>query len=49
MLIWLVFAGYGVFSIPATTPITQRISAGGIILFLLMLILGWATFGSPVK
>jgi hypothetical protein len=44
MLFWLVF---GVFNGP--TPFSWRNSAGNLILFLLIGILGWSVFGAALK
>ena len=49
LLIWLAIGLYGVANAPDAVPFQQRLSPGGIILFLLFLILGWAQLGAPIK
>jgi hypothetical protein len=43
MLFWLV--GYGYFNRSAAWPVIVP----NVLLFILLLVLGWATFGAPIK
>lgn len=45
MILWLVGYGYGTFRGPPNWPVVGP----NILLFILLLVLGWATFGSPIK
>lgn len=47
MLFWLVFGAWSSY-VPGQ-PYPVRVWGGNLLLFLLFLILGWQTFGAPVK
>jgi hypothetical protein len=47
MLLWLVGYGYGTLNTPANRA--WPVMGPNILLFVLLLVLGWATFGSPIK
>ncbi|MGA7238556.1 MAG: hypothetical protein WBY44_22930 [Bryobacteraceae bacterium] len=51
MLFWAVFGAWSGYTMPATPgqPNVVRYWGGSLLLFLLLLILGWQTFGAPVK
>lgn len=43
MLLWLVFWGLSTWG-----PLTQFPWGGNLLLFILLLLLGWASFGAPI-
>ena len=45
MLLWVVFYGVGWRNSPAPWPQ----AAPGILLFIIVLVLGWQVFGSPIR
>lgn len=45
MLLWIVGYGYGV----TRSPLNWPIIGPNILLFVLLLILGWQSFGAPIK
>lgn len=47
MLLWLIGYGYGAFRAEAAPP--WPVLAPNIILFILLLCLGWKVFGSPIQ
>jgi len=47
MLMWLVSDVFGYYDQP--TPVILRRGFGSLLLFILLLVLGWAQFGAPVK
>jgi len=47
MLLWLVGYGYGTFR--AATPTPWPIVGPNILLFILLVCLGWKVFGSPIQ
>ena len=47
MLLWLVGYGYGTFR--AATPTPWPIIGPNILLFILLICLGWKVFGSPIQ
>jgi hypothetical protein len=50
MLLWLVFGYLGWPGSPQSTPAPWWTPVGTtLILFLLLFLLGWASFGSPIK
>jgi hypothetical protein len=49
MLLWLVGYGWGTFHGPAGQPVSWPTVGPNILLFILLLILGWKVFGSPIQ
>jgi len=49
MLLWLVFGLWANWPGPGATGPAFRPLGGTVLLFVLLVILGWQTFGSPVK
>jgi hypothetical protein len=47
MLFWLVFGFW--WHWPVTSPNSWRPLGNSLLLFVLLLILGWATFGAPIR
>lgn len=46
MLLWLVFGLWGVFPISGANA---RTAGGTLLLFILLVLLGWKTFGAPIQ
>lgn len=44
MLIWFIFGAWGVWNAPAWPHV-----GGSLLLFVLLLLLGWHAFGPPIK
>jgi len=49
MIIWLVFGLYFGYRQPASPPWGHYLLGGNLLLFILLLLLGWAVFGAPLR
>ena len=49
MLIWLLFGFFVHWGWPTTVPASYGITGHSLLLFILLLLLGWQTFGAPIR
>lgn len=45
---WILMLGWLVFGLWATWPAQPRLAGGTVLLFILLILLGWKTFGPPI-
>lgn len=46
MLIWLLFGAFPYWK--STQPVNWGVASGGLLLFILLVLLGWHAFGPPI-
>ena len=48
MLLWLVLGAYPFWNKSSPAPVNWGLAGGGIVLFILLVLLGWHSFGPPI-